>query len=168
MGYFEAYKAKVDGYSIQTADQWNFNETEFLIRISREDWVIPTDNLQKIYSKCLDNRESLTSIEYINNVREDIPYILIWIGIQVLAFWFNNDLNDNIVVTTAKAKYITDCIFFQHLKSFHKFPARKQKREYQLLLMDSHRSYHIREFFSYCKEHKIVSVNLPLYKTHLL
>lgn len=43
--------------------------------------MISTDVLQKIYSKCSDNREFLTVIEYINGDNKNISQILTLIGI---------------------------------------------------------------------------------------
>lgn len=60
MEYFETYKSVVDEFGILPADQWNFDEAGYRMGINREDWVIIVDVLRRIYSKCPDNRESLT------------------------------------------------------------------------------------------------------------
>ena len=85
MGYFEAYKEVFDEFGILPADQWNFDETGFCMGIDRENWVISMDILRGIYSKCPDNRESLTAMECINGIGGDIPPMLILTGIQQLA-----------------------------------------------------------------------------------
>lgn len=85
MGYFKKYKEVIDKYEIQPADQWNFDETEYWMSISREDWVISADTTRKIYSKCPDNWESLSALECINGVGDDLPPMLILSGIQQLA-----------------------------------------------------------------------------------
>lgn len=51
------------------------------MKMGREDWVILVDIVWRIYYKCPDNRESLTIIEYINNIKRDIPPILIVTGL---------------------------------------------------------------------------------------
>lgn len=77
MEYFKTYKEVVDKFGIIQEDQWNFNETGYCMRISKEDWVVLVDIIRRIYSKCLNNQESLTVIECINGVRRDISPILI-------------------------------------------------------------------------------------------
>ncbi len=107
MEYFETYKAVVDEFEIQPEDQWNFDETGYRIGMQREDWIISVDVVQRIYSKCPDNRESLTAIECINGVGRDISPMLILTGIQQLAPWFNND---DMAITTAETGYTNDWI----------------------------------------------------------
>ena len=95
MEYSETYKSVVDEFGILPADQWNFDETGYRMGINREDWMITVDVLRRIYSKCPDNRESLTGMECINGVGGYIPPMLILTGIQQLAPWFNNDMDGN-------------------------------------------------------------------------
>ena len=168
MGYFEAYKVVVDEFGILPANQWNFDETEFCIGIGHEDWVISMDILRRIYFRCPDNRESLTAMECINRIGGDIPPILIVTGIQQLAPWFNNDLSDDIAVTTAETEYTNDWISLKWMKHFEKYFTRKQQGAYRLLLLDSHGSHHIDEFLKFCEDHKIKPVGMPPHTTHLL
>lgn len=49
--------------------------------INKKDLVITVNVLQRIYSKCPDNWESLTEMECINSVKKDILPMLILIGI---------------------------------------------------------------------------------------
>lgn len=76
--------------------------------LGREDWVISMDVVRRIYSKCPDNRESLTAMECINGVGGDIPPMLILTGIQQLAPWFSKDLSDDIAVATAETAHTND------------------------------------------------------------
>ena len=108
MEYFITYKSVVNEFGILPGDQWNFDETGYRMGIAREDWVISVDVLRRIYSKCPDNRESLTAMECINGDGGGIPPILILTGIQQLMPWFSNDLDDNISITTAETGYTND------------------------------------------------------------
>ena len=76
------------------------------------------DILRRIYSKCPDNRESLTAIECINGIRRDISSMLILIGIQQLMPWVNNNLSDDIAVTTVETGYTNNWISLQWIKHF--------------------------------------------------
>lgn len=113
MEYFKKYKEAIEKYGILPEDQWNFDETGYCMEMSREDWVITVDSVKKFYSKCLDNWESLTSMECINGVGCDIPPLLILCGLQQLHPWFNNDLNNIIAVTTTDTGFTNDGIFLQ-------------------------------------------------------
>ena len=165
MEYFETYKSIVDEFGILPADQWNFDETGYRMGINREDWVITIDVLRRIYSKCPDNRESLTGIECINGVGGNIPPMLILTGIQ-LAPWFNNDMDDNIAVTTTETGYTNDWISLQWVKHFEKYSAKTQQGAWRLLLIDGHRSHHIYEFLKFCEDHKIKAVGMPPHMYH--
>ena len=59
------------------------------------------DPIRKIYSADPENRESLSSQEYINGVRQDIPPMLIIAGQRILAKWFQNNLADKLVITVS-------------------------------------------------------------------
>lgn len=107
MGYFRKYKEVIDTYEIQPADQWNFDETGYRMGISRDDWVISADTTRRIYSKCPDNRESLSAMECINGIGDDLSPMLILSGIQQLAPWFNNDLDDDVTITVSETGFNT-------------------------------------------------------------
>ena len=124
--YFETYKAVINEFEIQPKDQWNFDKREYCIEIEKEDWVILVDVVQRIYSKYSDNQEFLTVMECINGVGRDIPPMFILTGIQQLAPWFNNNLDDDIVITTAKTGYTNNWIFLQYIKHFEKHSAKRQ------------------------------------------
>ena len=110
MEYFKTYIEVVDEFGILPEDQWNFDDR---MGMGREDWVVSVDVIRRIYSKRPDNRESLTAMESINGVGRDIPPMIILTGIQQLAPWFNNDLDDDIAVITAEPEYTNDWISLQ-------------------------------------------------------
>ena len=101
MEYFKTYTEVVIEFGILPEDQWNFDETGYRMGMGREDWVVSVDVIQISYSKCPDNRESLTAMGCIS-VGRDIPPMFIITGIQQLVPWFNNDLDYDIAVTTAE------------------------------------------------------------------
>ncbi len=55
--------------------------------------------LPMIYSKYQDNQRTLTSIEYINDVKKNIPFIFVLTYIPISAPCQNNKLDDEITVT---------------------------------------------------------------------
>ena len=92
-------------FGILLADLWNFNKTKFCKGIGYKDWVISIDILCRIYAKCPDNWEFFTTIEYISQIGGDIPPMMIITKIQQLVLWFNNNLSNDITVTTTKTGY---------------------------------------------------------------
>jgi hypothetical protein len=156
MGHFTLYNKVVSKYGILPDDQWNFDETGFRMGIARSDYVVTMDVTRRIYSKCPDNRESMTAIECINGTGLNIPPMLITTGVQILAPFFNNDLDDDIIITTADTGYTNDWISLQWVKHFDKFSARYQKGAWRLLLMDGFGSHHTYEFLTYCEERQII------------
>ena len=103
----------------------------------------------------------------INGVK-DIPPILILTGTQQFAFWFNNNLNNNIAVINAETGFTNDWISLQKVKHFEKFSAAHQKSVWRLLLMDGHRSHHTYKFFKFCENHRIKPIGMPPHIIHLL
>ena len=138
------------------------------MKIGREDWIVLVDVIRRIYSKCLDNRESFRAIECINGIRRDIPPIVILTSTQQLAPWFNNGLDDYIAVNTDETIYTNDWISLPWVKYFEKHSAKRQQDKWHLLLMHDHGSHHEYEILNFCEDHKIKEVGIRPDITHLL
>jgi hypothetical protein len=106
--HFDEFNEMIVKYDITEDDTWNFDETGYRMSIARSDWVVTVDPHRRIYSKDSDNRESLTGIECINGGGKDIPPMLIMTGVHILASHFNNDLDDDVLVTTSETGYFND------------------------------------------------------------
>ncbi len=165
--YFDEFNEVVVKYGITKDDTWNFDETGYRMGIARSDWIV-TDPNRRIYSKDPDNRESLTGIECISGGGKDIPPMLIMTGVQLLAPHFNNDLGDDVLITTSDTGYSNDWISLRWLEHFDRFSQKHQKGAWRMLVMDGYGSHHTREFLSYCEDHKIIPFGLPSHTTHLL
>jgi hypothetical protein len=126
--HFDEYKEVVIKYDITKEDTWNFDETGYRMGIARFDWVVTVDPNRRIYSKDPDNRESLTGIECISGGGKDIPPMLIMTEVQILAPHFNNDLADDMLVTTSETGYSNDWISLRWLKHFDRFSQKHQQR----------------------------------------
>ncbi len=88
--------------------------------------------------------------------------------VQLLIFHFNNDLDDDVLVTIFDTDYSNDWISFQWLKHFDRFNQKHQKKAWRLLVMNDYKFHHTSEFLFYCENHKIILFNLSLHTTHLL
>jgi len=58
--------------------------------------------------KNLDNRESCTEIECINEIGKDISSMIILTEINLLSNYFDNDIDDDTVFTTLNTDYSND------------------------------------------------------------
>jgi hypothetical protein len=107
--YFDRYSRVMQEHEISDEDKWNFDETGFRLGIARSDWVITlADDDRKVQSKDPNNRESLTAIECINGVGDSIPSFLILSGVMIQSTWAENDLNREVVLSTADTDYSND------------------------------------------------------------
>ena len=125
------------------------------------------DPTRRAYLKNPENRESLSAVECINGVGQDIPPMLIISGANILAPWFFNDLADDLLVTTSESGNADDWISLRWIKHFDRFSARCQQGVYRLLIMDGYGSHHIKEFLDFCEEKRIITLALPSHTTHL-
>ncbi len=106
--HFDEFKEVIVKYGITEDDTWNFDETGYRMGIARSDWVVTVDSNRRIYSKDSDNRESLTGIECISGGGKNISSMLIMTEVQLLMPHFNNDLGDDVLVTTSDTGYSND------------------------------------------------------------
>lgn len=169
--YFDHFKQQIQEHGICDEDIWNFDETGFRLGIARSDWVLTSifeDANKRISSKDPDNRESLTAVECINAVGLSIPSFLILTGLMIQSSWVNNDLSNDVVISTAETGYSNDWLSLEWLKHFDKHSAKTQKGAFRLLLMDGYGSHHTIEFIEYCYQVKIIPFGLPAHTTHLL
>ncbi len=95
-------------YDITKNDTWNFDEIGYRMSIARFDWVVTVDSNRRIYFKDSNNRESLTSIECISEGSKNISSMLIMTEVQLLTSHFNNDLDDDVLITTSDTGYSND------------------------------------------------------------
>ena len=70
--------------------------------------MILANTIKRIYSKSLDNWKSLTGMECINKVRDDLPPLVIFSDIQQLEPWYNNNLNSNVAITMTETGFNND------------------------------------------------------------
>jgi hypothetical protein len=171
--HFDQFAMIIKNQRISFDDTWNFDETNFRLSIARTDWMLALLDLinekkQQNWSKCSDNRKSLTIIECINDTRFSILSFLIMTKILIMNSWVNNDLNDKMILFIADTNCSNDWLSLEWLKHFDKHFAKTQKKTYKLLLMNEYESHHTCEFIEYCDQVKIISFDLLTHITHLL
>jgi hypothetical protein len=55
----------------------------------------------------------MTAIECINDTRLSIPSFLILTGTMIMNSWINNNLNDDVILSTADTGYSNDWLSFE-------------------------------------------------------
>ncbi len=88
--------------------------------------------------------------------------------VQLLTSHFNNNLDDDVLITISDTDYSNDWIFLRWLKHFDRFSQKHQKRAWRMLVMNDYESHHTREFLFYCEDHKIIFFDLSSHTTYLL
>ncbi len=166
--YFDEFNKMIIKYDITKNNTWNFDEIDYHMSIARFNWIVTVNSNRRIYFKNLNNKESLMSIECISEESKNISSMLIMTEIQLLTSHFNNDLDDDVLITISDTNYSNDWISLQWLKHFDRFSQKHQKKAWRMLMMNDYESHHTREFLFYCEDHKIIFFNLSLHTTHLL
>ena len=166
--YFEAYRAAREARGIVDEDVWNMDETGFRIGYGRAHWVVSGHSRKPLLLTDPDNREYVTSCECISAGGRDIPPMVIIAGVLILEKWAQqNDLNDDVLLTTSPTGYSNDDLAIDWLKHFDKHSRKGQVGAWRMLIMDGYGSYMTYEFFTYAKRNQIELFRLPPHSTHL-
>ncbi len=139
--HFDEFNKMIIKYDITKNDTWNFDEIDYRMSIARFDWIVTVDSNRRIYFKNSNNRESLTSIECISEESKNISSMLIMTEVQLLTSYFNNDLDNDVLITISDTDYSNDWIFLRWLKHFNRFSQKHQKRAWRMLVMNDYESY---------------------------
>ncbi len=166
--HFDAYDEMIKQYNMMKKNTWNFDEIKYRMSIAHSDWIITVNSVQRIYMLNSNNKEFCMIIECINNIDKDISLMLILQKINLLFFYFNNDIDDDVIFTTSNTDYLNDWISLQWIKHFDHYSQHHQRDAWKLLVMNDYESHYTHEFLFYCENHKIISFDLFLHTTYLL
>ena len=103
--YFSEFKSAIEKYGIDITDIYNIDKTGFRIRVTTGRVVITHLSTKAVYLTDPDNQESLTTVETIGADSSIIPLILILKGDILLEKYFENDLENDTVLTTSPSSY---------------------------------------------------------------
>jgi hypothetical protein len=98
-----------------------------------------------------------------------IPPFVIFQAKHHLSAWYKEeDLPYDWVVTVSKNGWTTNELGLQWLKHFDKHTKECTVGSHQLLIIDGHESHDSLKFQQYCKENKIITLCMPPHLLHLL
>ena len=86
--WFAKYHAVCEEHSIQPCDQYNFNETEFRIGISCDQWIITQDPTCQAYLDTATNRTLVTVCKTISGDGGVLPPMVILHGAIHHEYWY--------------------------------------------------------------------------------
>ncbi|KAG7001283.1 hypothetical protein FocnCong_v013165 [Fusarium oxysporum f. sp. conglutinans] len=169
-GWFRLVQNTIAKYGIRSDDIWNFDETGFLIGMIASGMVVTgTDRRGRPKSVQPGNREWITVIQAINAAGWAIQPFIIGGGQYHLANWYReSNLPGDWAIATSQNGWTDNEIGLEWLKHFNRCTSNRSVGSYRLLILDGHKSHHSVDFERYCEEHKIITLCMPPYSSHLL
>ena len=109
--YFEKIERVMREKRIIELDIWNIDETRFQIGCGKAKLVVTMDSNKLFCMIDPDNRDYITSVEYIGSADETIPPMLLVSGVNILYKWCqHNNLEGDNVIGTTETGYANDDI----------------------------------------------------------
>ena len=125
--HFNEFNDIMIKYGIDPLDVYNMDKTGFWIRVIIGRIVIIHLSTKAVYLVDPDNRESLTVVETICVDSNTIPLILILKGDVLLKKYFENDLENNTLLTTSLSRYSNKGLIIKYLIYFYNNTYKKTK-----------------------------------------
>jgi hypothetical protein len=112
--YFEEFHNTMENFGLTPSDVWNMNETGFRIGCGASRLVATLSLSKKIVITDPDNDDYITATECINAAGDNIPSFLTLKEVNILNKWtLENDLDDDIVLSTSDTGYSNDSLAFE-------------------------------------------------------
>jgi hypothetical protein len=167
--HFERFRMAMQEFGIAREDLYNFDETGFRIGIANSRRIVITHTTTKyVFLADPNNRDFITSVEYICGNGTAIKPMIILKDSVFLEKHFDNNLNDSILFAYSETGYNNEKLGLFWLKYFDNQTKAKTKGKYRILVFDGHGSHLIEDFLVYCWQSNIIPFQLPPYSTHLL
>jgi hypothetical protein len=108
-------------YNIQPKDRYNFDETGFRINIGHAQNILTRDKNKRAFLVDPDNRELITSIEYICGDDFKILSFIILAGKIYIKKNFVNNIYDDTAIALSDTGYSNDDFSLAWLKHFNQY-----------------------------------------------
>jgi DDE superfamily endonuclease/Tc5 transposase DNA-binding domain len=175
LSWFSLLRSLLDGYSIKTANIWNFDEHGIALGCGTNGRVlapIQANNRKKTYVKTPEDREWVSIIECISAVGSAISPLVIFKGQNLQSTWFPPNIQslENWHWTATKKAWTSNEIGVKWLETkflLETTPA-TGTTEYRLLICDGHGSHATVDFMKLCKDNRVILLYLPAHTSHLL
>jgi len=160
-------KSVVDEKGIQIEDHWNMDETGFRIGCGRAHTVVTRSLRGVLQMADPENRDYITAAEAASAAGESIPPMIITKGINILARWIANDIDDDTLFNTSDTGYSNDDLAIDWLHHFIRCTRGKRKGRWILLIIDGFGSHMTLEFLDLATNNDIILFKLPPHSTHI-
>jgi len=166
--WFRGYQQLCMDFGIQEGDIYNFDETGFRIGVGKFQWIITRDLSRKSYHASDNNRKFVTVVECVSGDGNVLPPMFILAGSVIQSAWFNNSLDNDVVITVSETEYSYEDICLAWVKHFEKHSAKRRQGVCRLLLCDGYGSHTTKDFIDFCVLHQIKIYCLPPHTSHIL
>ena len=131
--------------------------------------VTTSDGCSKVKLAQPSNCEQATVIQGVNALSQAIPPFIILAAQYYLANQYTkyNLLADQCIVTTDNS-WTTNTVGLDWIKHFDVYTVPRTKGKYQLLILDSYKSYYSTEFELYYQQNNIITLYIPPYSSYFL
>jgi len=163
----EETKAK---YGVHDDDVHNFNESGFQMGIIASMKVV-TGSERRARPDIIQpgDREWVTLIQSICAAGYAIPPFIIYKGRVHISAWYEEaDIPRNWKLSVSENGWTNNTLRLEWLKHFNAHTKTRQVGVYWLLILDGHESHLNQDFKDYCLEHKILTLCMPPYSSHIL
>ena len=117
----------------------------------------------------LGDRQQITVIVGIYATRQAIPPFIVYAGKRHISTQYEDaSIPSDQVITISKNGQTNNKLSLAQLKYFNAYIKGRIKGTYQLLVIDSYKSYNLIDFQDYYKEYKIITIYIPTYLSYLL
>ena len=112
---------------ITDLDVWNMDETGFRIGCRKAQLVVTMDPNKPLRMIDLENRDYITSVEYIGSAGETIPPMLLISRVNILHKWCeDNNLDGETLIGTTETGYVNDNTELDWLQHFIDYTQNKR------------------------------------------
>ena len=150
-------------------DFYNFDKTGFIMGIIRPGIVVTrSDQVGKLKAIQPSNREQATMIYSIVSDGFIIPPFLVVKGRFYLVSWYSKyQIPNDQAIKIIPNGWTDNTTSLDQLQYFDKYTKGRQIGSYQILVLNSYKSYVNAEFEKYYKENNIITIYLPPYSSYL-
>jgi len=146
--HFRDFRYALTEFSIIQDDIFNMDETGFRIRCLNRRIVITHISTKAVYLADPEVRDWVSTIETISIGGWTISVIIILSRTVILKKHFNNDLDDDTLITITSSRYSNNLIGMEYIQYFNRITEHLTKGKYRMLIFDNHRS-HISDNFTW-------------------
>jgi hypothetical protein len=168
LAFLELFQRTRIELNIQVEDIWNIDKTGIALGVCTNSQVIARAGKQKAYVKTLGDREWVLILETISATGQKLRCMVIFKGKSLQTTWFTSEFVLDWLYTTSENRWTLHKIGSEWLKRIFIPETQPNGNRWRMLILDSHGSHVDIEFMLLCRQHRIWTIYLPAYASHVL